>query len=272
MATFDPQLLGGVSVKVAWVTHHLPREVDAEVPEYLLPGKYAGGAEMTDAELIAAKPSGVEISMHSPEDWKSALDADQVIITGTDMLSDYAMLILSQKKPTVFLHHLQTRNSARKQLIDNARVLILHTPAHEAEERKWTDPKRVEHVLSPLRVTDCWVGEKQEHAIWAQRMHDLKGPQTAAMWAAQQNIPLVRMTNRPRSEVLDAMAVAKYYVHLPIGFESESRATIEAVLSGCWCIVNDNVGLTSVPRWNERNYLAELVSQAATKWWKAALE
>ena len=258
-------------MKVAWVTHHLPRENDGESPDYLLPGKYAGGAEMTDAELIAAKPDGVEISVHDPDNWQTALEADQIIVTGTDLLSEEAMNALAAKNPTVFLHHLQTQSPARKRLIDSSRVLILHTPAHEALERKWTEPKRVEHILSPLDITEIQVGEKRNHAVWAQRMHDLKGPQTAVMWAARQRLPLVRITNRPRSEVLAAMAVAKYYVHLPIGFESESRATIEAVLSGCECIVNGNVGLTSVPRWDEPEHLAALVSTAADDWWKVAI-
>jgi hypothetical protein len=258
-------------MKVAWVTHHLPRDNDSESPEYLLPGKYAGGAEMTDAELMAAKPDGVEISVHDPENWKSALEADQIIVTGTDLLSEEAMKALSEKNPTVFLHHLQTPSAARKQLIDRSRVLILHTPAHEALEREWTEPKTVKHILSPLDITEIQIGEKQNHAVWAQRMHDLKGPQAAVMWAARQRVPLVRITNKPRSEVLAAMSIAKYYVHLPVGFESESRATIEAVLSGCECIVNDNVGLTSVPRWNEPEHLSALVSGAAEQWWKVAV-
>lgn len=259
-------------MKVAWVTHHLPRQDDAETPEYLLPGKYAGGAEMTDAELLASKPDGIEISMHSPANWESAMEADRIIVTGTDMLTDQAMMTLSERKPTVFVHHAQTPNPARKRLIETARVFIVHTPAHEALERKWVKPKRVMHVLSPVDVSECHVGEKQNKAIWSQRMHDLKGPRTALMWAARNNIPLVRMSHSPRSEVLAEMAVSKYYVHLPLGFESESRATIEAVLCGCECIVNENVGLTSVPRWNDREHLAELVSTAAATWWKAALQ
>jgi hypothetical protein len=258
-------------MNVAWVTHHLLKDDDTETPDYLLPGKYAGGAEMTDAELIAAKPDGINITVHSPDEWESALESDHIVVTGTDMLTNEAMLGLATKKPTVFLHHLQVPGDTRKQLINSARVLILHTPAHEQRERKWTEPKRVVHVLSPLDVSECHVGQKQNKAIWSQRMHDLKGPRTALMWAARNNIPLVRMSHSPRSEVLAEMAVSKYYVHLPIGFESESRATIEAVLSGCECIVNENVGLTSVPRWNDREHLAELVSTAAATWWKAAL-
>jgi hypothetical protein len=258
-------------MRVAWVSHHLPREADAAVPDYWLPGKYAGGAEMTDAELLAAKPKDVEVIVHHPGHWEKALDADHIIITGTDFLTEEAMTILAAHNPTVFIHHQQNPSQARKNLLESARVLIVHTPAHEEVERKWCEPTRVEHVLSPINPDDCWVGEKIEQAIWAQRMHDLKGPQAAAMWAAKENIPLVRMSNKPRSEVLAAMAVSRYYVHLPLGFESESRATIEAVLSGCWVITNENVGFTSVPRWNERNHLIELLSQASRRWWEVAL-
>lgn len=258
-------------MKVAWVTHHLPRDPEADRPDYLLPGKYAGGAEMTDAELLAAAPANLDISVLPPWLWEEALDADHIIITGTDLLDDESMYKLAERKPTVFIHHAQTPSAARKYLLDNCGVLIVHTPAHERLEREWANPQRVEHVLSPLDVSQCWIGEKKEQAVWAQRMHDLKGPQSAAMWAAQHDIPLVRLTNMPRQIVLNTMAVSKYYVHLPLGFESESRATIEAVLSGCLCIVNENVGLISVPNWNDRSYLSDLVSQAASRWWEVAL-
>ena len=91
------------------------------------------------------------------------------------------------------------------------------------------------------------------------------------MWAAQNGIDLVQLSNAPRKEVLATMAKARWFVHLPVGFESESRATIEAVLSGCECITNANVGVTSFDGWNDPAYLAELVSTAADDWWQAVL-
>lgn len=258
--------IGGMSV--AWVTHHLPRQTHSASPDHL-PGKYAGGAEMTDATLLEAAP--LNIDLVPAWEWERALSADHVIITGTDFLPSEAMIRLAVTKPTVFLHHQQPHSQARRQLINAARVLILHTPAHEAIERKWTEPQRVELVLSPMNPAECRIETKQDHAVWAQRLHDLKGPLAAQMWASENNIELKMVTNSPRAEVLDALAVARWFVHLPLAFESESRATIEAVLSGCECITNDRVGITSVEGWQDAGRLSELVSTAAQTWWQVAL-
>jgi len=261
-----PENVGGMSI--AWVTHHLPRDTDSANPAHL-PGKYVGGAEMTDATLLEAAP--LDVDLVPAWEWERALSADHVIVTGTDLLPDEAMTRLAVTKPTVFLHHQQPHSEARRQLINAARVLILHTPAHEAIERQWTQPQRVELVLSPMNPAECHIETKQDHAVWAQRLHDLKGPLAARMWASENNIELKMLTNAPRAEVLDSLAVARWFVHLPLGFESESRATIEAVLSGCECITNDRVGITSVDGWQDAGRLSELVSTAAQTWWQVAL-
>jgi hypothetical protein len=257
-------------MNLAWVTHHLPRETDSDHPAHL-PGRYVGGAEMTDAALIAAAPAGVDVVLCAPDDWERALNADDIVVTGTDLLSDEAMWTLGDRKPAVFLHHAQTRNEARAHLLQSARVTILHTPAHLERERRWVEVSNPELILSPLDVSECHQAPKQDFAVWANRWHTLKGPRKAAMWAAQNGIELRQITNAPRSDVLHAMAEARWFVHLPVGFESESRATIEAVLSGCECITNDNVGVTSVDGWNDPKYLADLLATAADDWWQAVL-
>jgi hypothetical protein len=254
-------------MKLAWVTHHLPRETDSP-HEYHLPGKYVGGAEMTDATLRAAAPDGIQVVMIEPDYYEDALACDDIVITGTDALTEKAMNVLADREPAVFLHHEQTPSAARGYLLENARTVILHTPAHLERERRWCDPNNVQLVLSPLDPSECWSEKpKLDQAVWANRLHDLKGPRAAALWAAERDLPLVRLSNVPRHTVLQALAVSRYFVHLPIGFESESRATIEAVLSGCQVITNDNVGVTSVPGWDDPAQLADMVGQAAERWW-----
>lgn len=258
-------------MKLAWVTHHLPRETDSTHPAHL-PGKYVGGAEMTDATLRDMAPEGVEVVLIHPDRYLDAFDCDKILITGTDFLDDKAMWELSACEPTLFLHHLQPRSPERKQLIESARLVILHTPAHLEKEREWCNPKEVELILSPLDVDECYVLEpKINRAVWANRMHDLKGPRAAAMWAARQDMELLQLSNVPREEVLKAMAESKYFIHLPIGFESESRATMEAVLSGCKVIANKNVGVTSVDGWDDPDALSEMLTSAGAKWWRAVL-
>jgi hypothetical protein len=254
-------------MKLAWVTHHLERDTDSPNPAHL-PGRFVGGAEMTDAALKAAAPQGVEVVTITPEYFEEALSCDDIVITGTDLLSDTAMEVLAEREPVVFLHHLQTPSVARRYLLESARLVIVHTPAHYRRESEWLNLPRVEYVLSPMDASECWAADvKLEQAVWANRMHDLKGPRAAAMFAARNGIPLIRLSNVPRPEVLRSMAESKYYVHLPLGFESESRATIEAVLSGCECITNENVGVTSVDGWDDPGQLRVMVEEAAGKWW-----
>lgn len=259
-------------MRLAWVTHHLPRDTDSNNPAHL-PGRYVGGAEMTDAALIDGAPDGIDIDLLGPDEWDQALNADHIVVTGTDLLTEHAMATLATKRPAVFLHHAQTPSPARGQLIAAASPLLVHTPAHLQREKTWTDvPEHVVQVLSPMDPAECWIEPKEDHAVWANRMHDLKGPKRAAMYAAQHGMDLVQLSNVPRKDVLAAMAKARWFVHLPVGFESESRATIEAVLSGCECITNDNVGVTSVPGWDDPAHLADLVKQASALWWQAVLQ
>ena len=54
---------------IAWISHHLPEHWG---------GKLVGGAEMTDATLLADAP--VEVKTFLPQDWKEAMDFDQIVI------------------------------------------------------------------------------------------------------------------------------------------------------------------------------------------------
>jgi hypothetical protein len=89
-------------VRVAWVTHHLPG--DRGNPS-LLSGGFAGGAEMLDWEMVACAPDGVEVSWVPPDEWERASEFDRVVVTGTDLLSQHAMLKLAQLEPVVWVHH-----------------------------------------------------------------------------------------------------------------------------------------------------------------------
>ena len=255
---------------VGWLTHHLPRE-DASAAPWHLPGRFVGGAEMTDQAYIDAAPAGVDVVRYGPDDWEQAAACDRLIITGTDLLSGEAMLALATRSPVVFLHHAQDRNAARRKLINGAELLLVHSPAHLSHEMQWTSPREVALVLSPMDPDECRIADKERFAVWANRMHPLKGPLAARLWAAENGVPLVMLSSATRAEVLDTMARAEFYVHLPRALESESRATIEAVLSGCTPITNDNVGVTSYEQWRDRGWLAERVAGAGERFWKLAL-
>jgi hypothetical protein len=224
---------------------------------------------MSDDTLLKDPP--VELDIITPDRWKEAMAYDQVIITGTDLLSPYAMNQLARKKPVVAVHHLQTRSLERAMLINSAKVFIARTPKHLELELSWTKPKKSTWVGSSLDPTEISVKPKENFALWAGRMHPQKGPDEAKAWADEQGIPLVMMTDKPRAEVLETMSRAKHFVFLPNGFDSESRVIIEAVLSGCEVHTNDLAGITSVPNWRDPQVLTQLVTKAKELFWQIAL-
>jgi len=244
---------------IAWVSHHLPD------PN----GNLIGGAEMTDQTLLTDAPTDVTII--TPDKWKQALEFDKIVITGTDLLSPYAMTQLARRKPVVAIHHLQTRTEERAQLLSSASTLICRTPKHLELELSWTKPKQSDWVVSPLDVSQMSIKPKENFALWAARMHPQKGPTEAIAWASNNGIPLEMMHNKTRAEVLEAMSRAKYFVLLPQGFDAEPRVVVEAVLSGCEVHTNDLAGITSIPNWRNPDVLRELVIGAKAKFWDRVL-
>ena len=245
---------------IAWISHHLPENFG---------GKLIGGAEMTDATLLKDAP--IKVKTFLPQDWKQAMDFDEIIITGTDLLSPYAMLQLAKKNPVVAVHHQQTQNDERAELINSAKVLICRSPKHLELELTWTNPKASTWATAPLDTSEITQKPKEHFALWAARMHHQKGPEEAKAWAANQGIPLVMMHDKTRAEVLEAMSRASHFVFLPNGFDAEPRAVIEAVLSGCQVVTNDLAGITSVPSWRDPKVLTELVTKAKERFWQIAL-
>lgn len=262
-------------MKLGWVTHHLPsvEPVDGS----WIPGGLRGGAEMSDAEYLSLCPSEVDVLVISSDQVLAKFDelksCDRVVITGTDLLSDEAMLQLAMLKPMVFVHHLQTRTSARRVLLENAFPFVCHTPAHLAKEQEWCDfanePKLVLSAFDPHEIKPS---VKQPFALCASRNHPLKGLNQARLYAAQHDMELIVATDWSRSEVLKTMTNAQWFIHLPLAFESECRSVMEAVLAGCEVITNDNVGITSYPHWRDRVWLHDHIIAAQLNFWSAVLQ
>jgi hypothetical protein len=224
---------------------------------------------MTDQALLADAPA--EVTIIRPEDWKQALEFDKIVITGTDLLSNFAMTQLARRKPIVAVHHLQTRTEARKELLSSASTLICRSPRHLELELEWTTPKASTWVTAPLDITQITQKPKENFALWAARMHPQKGPVEAQAWAEQEGIPLVMMHDKSRAEVLEAMSRASHFVFLPTGFDAEPRAVIEAVLSGCQVHTNELAGITSVPNWRNAQVLTGLVNNSKERFWQIVL-
>jgi len=249
----------GASV-IAWLSHHLPDQN----------GNLAGGAEMTDQTLLESAP--VDCKIITSDKWQEAMDFDQIVIAGTDLLSPYAMTQLAKRKPVVAVHHLQTRTSERQILLSSASTLICHTPKHLELELSWTSPKQSTWVISPHDVSQFTAKPKEDFALWAARLHPQKGPNEAMIWASQNSIPLLMMYDKARAEVLEAMSRAKHFVFLPTGFDAEPRTIIEAVLSGCQVHTNELAGISSIPNWDDPETMAELVTNSKDLFWNTVLQ
>lgn len=255
-------------MKLGVVSTHTPT-IDDGNPMWL-PGAYRGGAELSDAEYLAAAPYDVEWEYTTPEEAESF---DRVLVSSIDQLSDDDCRRLAPLSPIVFLHHAPNVTPERRRLVESARVVMLHTPAQEFEVRKWSEPKRVELVLSAIDLSEISRSETRERfALVACRDHPLKGIKNARIWAAREGYPLYVYTREDRSRVLEAMSRAEVFVHLPLVVESECRSVIEAVLSGCRVVTNDLVGITSVPGWQDPTMMRYLVERAPVHYWNVVCD
>lgn len=242
---------------VAWVTHHLPRR---KTQEWELPDGMVGGAEMTDAAMIAAAPSDVQVEVYGPDEWENALEADRIIITGTDLLTREAMHVLAQRKPIVWVHHQQQPSASRHELLAAADPFVTMSEAHSQIEAEWSGVfSEWCHGLIDLPVQP---GEKHEAALWAARNHPQKGRISARLWAMRSGIPLTEVCDEPRQVVLDMMATHRWFVFLPKGFDSCPRTLIEAEAAGCEIVTNHLAGR------RDPGDLREVIAYQAVKFWQ----
>lgn len=255
-------------MKLGIISTHTQTMGDAG-PEWL-PGAFRGGAELSDYEYLSAAPNGVEWEYTTPA---MASTYDRVLVTSLDGMSDADLRAVAELAPVVFLHHEVMPSPMRTRFLEAARLVMLHTPAHEARTRVWCNPQRVELVLSAIDTSVIKpADQKQRFVLAASRNHPLKGLKNAKIWAAKHDYPCLVMTRQPREKVLEAMSIAEVFAHFPLEFESECRSVIEAVLSGCRIVTNANVGLTSVAGWDDPTQLRGLVDAAPEQYWRLVCE
>lgn len=229
-------------MRVAWVTHHLVK--DEQRPDGLLPGKYAGGAEINDQVMRDHAPAGVEVTVVGPDDWQQAMDFDRIVITGTDRLSDAALTTLATRAPLVWIQHAQTPSAAKQRLFLAAEPWLTMSRLHQAHEATWVGKPSHDFVHSPVwDVNEVQpAARKEPFALWAGRNHPARGRMNARIVASEMGVPLVELTNVDRSIVLEHMARATWFIFRPKEIDACPRVVIEATLAGCEVIVNENVG------------------------------
>ena len=252
-------------MRVAWITHHIPRVEERHGA--LLPGKYAGGAERNTDYMIQAAPPDVEVHYIEPDNFQSAVDGsfDRVVVGGTDKLSEAAMNFLAACRPIVWVQHAQHRTPAKANLFRQASRFLTMSRLHMAWEAEWTG--RVDDfVHSPVPPECVQPATKEPFALFAGRRHPAKGKVQARIWAARHGVALVELENADHDVVLDHMARAQYFVHLPKERDACPLVVIEATLAGCEVVTNSLVGRL------EPGDPAQVLSEQPKKFWRIVEE
>jgi len=217
-------------MKIAWVSHR----------DY----QGLGGAESSDRAMISRRPESVEVTWISPGGvGEGFADFDEVVLSGLWGFSPHEFGVIARAHPVFWVHDTQFSGNW---IYHEARQLICLTEGHaEYEIEKNPLLKREQILINPgwFDVTECKSqGNDVPRALWAHRPEAHKGLDLAAEWAEENGIPLDVMVNRPRSEVLDAMGRYEHFVLLSHIFDPGPRAVMEAQLSGCHVVVNEEVG------------------------------
>jgi len=218
-------------MRVAWLAHH-----DLQNPE--------GGAEMTDIEMIEKAPEGVEVDvLHPAKVDESLLEYDRVVVSRLEMMPPHLAPLIAQTEPLFFSHgDVLPRTDATRHVVQRSKPFVAQSPLSLRSIEKWAGPINGIAEVPYMSLDGVREDEKANFALWAARSVWHKGLDLAREWADRKGVRLMVMTGRPRSEVLDAMAEARWFVLLSKILDGGPRAVREAQLSGCELVVNENVG------------------------------
>jgi hypothetical protein len=250
-------------MRVAWLSHQFAADTPQPARPGLLPGLYAGGAERSTEEMIAAAPQDVEVvRFRLPSGFGDLSKFDRVVVGATEALSPLAQKMLLKYRPIVWVRSPQ--ESWRMELMIAARKIVW--PSHECARWHGWFTLPYEICPAPLDVSQVPQGQvKENYALWAGRNHPQKGEREARRWAEERDIPFVGLTNAPREQVLEAMGRARWFVHLPQHIiDPCPRTVIEAEIAGCEIVTNELCGRVPV---RGAQAVAEFVSGVANKFW-----
>ena len=239
---------------LAWITH---RDV--------VGGE--GGAEASDRDMLNARPVDLDVTLIGPggvtEDLK---EFDHIVATGLYSFSARELNELAKMNFSLWVHDMQMTGHW---IYEAARTLVLLTPQHkEWEMSKNPLIREVKVHLNPGYFdTQAFIDMqvKNEVALWAHRPEWHKGLDLAEEWAREKGIPLNVMTGRPRHEVLAEMMRSRYFILLSHIQDPGPRTVMEAQLSGCEIVANENVG-----SWPESS-LRKIIETAPARFWERVL-
>jgi len=243
--------------KVAWVTH-----------TSLFTG-YIGGAEMADEAMIRRAPVGVNVTVMHPQNLPDDLESyDRVVISGMVGLDIESIERLIAMSPVSWLHHQQEPMALLRWLYEGSSYVVTLTPQHEEIERRWLPNARFAMNPGWFDTTECVNLGKSMDALWSHRDVWHKGLELAKDWAQKNDADLTILTDAPRMQVLNMMAIHRRFVLLSEIFDAGPRSVMEAQLSGCELVVNENVGWFDEPV----PQLRKRIEAADTEFWRLVCE
>ncbi|MEM4270801.1 MAG: hypothetical protein QXO70_01755, partial [Candidatus Pacearchaeota archaeon] len=131
-------------------------------------------------------------------------------------------------------------------IYNNARLMIFMSPLHEKEFRKkftfhktWLCPAVVDTERIPMGK------EKDIRNMSILYPMNHKGVNNVKAWARENGEDVVFIDNGENEAVLSLMRRSKNFIFMPNWIEPFGRVVIEACLSGCKIIGNNNIGALS---------------------------
>lgn len=254
-------------MRVAWLSHQFAAAADAPKRPGLLPGRFAGGAEMSTEEMIAQAPDGVEVvRFRLPSDLPDLSEFDRVVVGATEHLRQEVAERLLPLRPVYWVRSVQQPWLGR--FFEKSALLVWPSDVCA----RWHDWCKSPYQVCPAPMDVSAIPRdvpKEDFALWAARDIWHKGRDAAREAAAQRGWPLKEITDSDRSVVLQAMGRARWFVHLPQGMVDPCpRAVIEAEIAGCEIVTNDLCGRVPV---RGADAVAEYVSGAGERFWEWTL-
>lgn len=223
-------------------------------------GSFEGGAEFIQHEMRLRAPDGVEIVACGPQDVDRAAGCDRVVVAAFERMGVEQVAGLSGRVDVLWLMSPLLPHAGP--LLKGARRIVW---ASDGMRRHFGWDRG--EVLSGSWDTSVVPAPapKEDVAVWAARDVAHKGRDNARRWASEQGVPLLEFSGAPRGEVLDAMARARWFVHLPHSpFDPCPTTVIEAELAGCEIVVNGLVGRVPV---SGRNEIAAHIEGNGERFW-----
>lgn len=228
-------------MRLGWVSSQWERAQDAPASGGLLPGRFAGGAELLQYNMRSRAPHDVEIIEIRPGELDLIDGCDDLVVAGLAGFPDDELARLASRRPLAWI--MSVPHPRELPLLEASRVVWASPEmmgwfrwAPEGEVCSgWFDTSEV-----PTGV------EKHDTALWAARDHPQKGRIAARLVADRMGVELVELTNVPRPQVLEAMGAAAYFILLPKSHDPCPTSVVEAEIAGCEIIVNGLVGRVPV--------------------------